>query len=542
MHQTCWIGNGLFFCGLIVTASFSWASDWPTYRHDVARSGVTSDEVASTLHRQWTYVAPHAPKPAWPEPGRELNRLAFDYAYAVTIAGGRVYFGSSADHKVYAIRLDTGQPCWSFFTEGPVRFAPTISEGRVFVASDDGWLYCLSATDGKLLWRFYGGARDERILGNGQMISRWPLRSGVAVDRGIVYFSAGMWPSEGVFLYALDAETGAVIWRNDTSGVDYRDLPHPGSNAVTGVSPQGILLANRSQLFVPTGRNVPAAYDRETGKLLYYHSQPTTWGDRWGGTWCMLVGRLLFNWRTHVAPDIDVRLGEAEPDPNDGIVAFDAETFELKRDFPGKLCAVVAGKTLYATGRGKVTAYDFEAWAAGAKPTDCMKWETPHGRAYSLILAGKTLAVGGRGTVTLIAADTGRVVWRDTVDGQVRSLAAADGRLLASTTDGQILCYGPDQLPTPRVHQSQPDAKALASGPNSQTAAATARQILQTSGQKEGYALVLGAGDGRLLYQLAAQSNLTIYCLEPDADRVARVRRALAPSFTACGSPFTTEL
>jgi len=75
------------------------------------------------LQRQWVYAAAHAPRPAWPEPGRELNRLAFDYAYAVTVAKGMACFGSSADHKVYAIDLGTGLERWSFFTEGPVRFA-----------------------------------------------------------------------------------------------------------------------------------------------------------------------------------------------------------------------------------------------------------------------------------------------------------------------------------------------------------------------------------------------------------------------------------
>jgi len=275
-------------------ASGLWAGDWPAYRHDLARSGVTEEALSATLHCQWLYAAPHPPRPAWPEPGRELNRLAFDYAYQVTVANGLVYFGSSADHKVFAIGLDTGQERWSFFTEGPVRFAPAIEGERVFVTSDDGWLYCLSATDGALLWRFHGGPRDERMLGNEQMISRWPLRSGVAVDRGTVYFSAGMWPSEGVYLYALSAENGEVIWRNDTSGIDYVNQPHPPSGAVTGVAPQGYVLGHDGQLFVPTGRNVPAAYDRDTGKLLYYHSRPTTWGDRWGGSWNMLSGGLLF--------------------------------------------------------------------------------------------------------------------------------------------------------------------------------------------------------------------------------------------------------
>jgi len=77
----------------------------------------------------------------------------------------------------------TGRERWHFFTEGPVRFSPTIGEGRAFVASDDGWLYCLSAAEGKLLWRFRGGPREEKLPGNEQMISRWPLRTGVGAAR-----------------------------------------------------------------------------------------------------------------------------------------------------------------------------------------------------------------------------------------------------------------------------------------------------------------------------------------------------------------------
>ena len=64
-----------------------WAADWPAYRHDLARSGVTEDGLSLPLHPQWVYTAAHPPRPAWPEPGRELNRLAFDYAYEVTAAG-----------------------------------------------------------------------------------------------------------------------------------------------------------------------------------------------------------------------------------------------------------------------------------------------------------------------------------------------------------------------------------------------------------------------------------------------------------------------
>ena len=41
---------------------------------------------------------------------------------------------------------------------------------------------------------------------------------------GIVYFGAGIWPSEGIFIYALDAAPASRLWCNDSSGGD-RDGP-----------------------------------------------------------------------------------------------------------------------------------------------------------------------------------------------------------------------------------------------------------------------------------------------------------------------------
>jgi outer membrane protein assembly factor BamB len=51
------------------------------------------------------------------------------------------------------------------------------------------------------------------------MISRWPLRSGLAVADGLVYCSGGMWPSEKTFMCALKTEDGSEAWR--TSPVDF---------------------------------------------------------------------------------------------------------------------------------------------------------------------------------------------------------------------------------------------------------------------------------------------------------------------------------
>ena len=118
---------------------------------------------------RWTYTEKHPPRRAWKEPNRELQYIDFDYATQTTIADGMVFFGSSADHKVYALDVATGEEEWSFVTEGPVRFVPVVYEGCAYAASDDGFLYCLEASNGKLLWKFRGGPSARKSIGNEQM-------------------------------------------------------------------------------------------------------------------------------------------------------------------------------------------------------------------------------------------------------------------------------------------------------------------------------------------------------------------------------------
>jgi outer membrane protein assembly factor BamB len=108
------------------------------------------------------------------------------------------------------------------------------------------------------------------------------MRSGVLVDSGVVYTTAGMWPSEGVFVYALDAITGEQIWCNDTSGRRWATVPHQ-AKSFSGVAPQGYLLAGKSVLLVPTGRSVPAGFNRKTGELLYYNPQGEDYGTQYYG-------------------------------------------------------------------------------------------------------------------------------------------------------------------------------------------------------------------------------------------------------------------
>jgi len=274
--------------------------DWPTYRHDNDRSGATAETLAVPLKPVWTYKSPRAPKMAWAGPdqrifeGQELRqRVAFDDALHVVVVGDRAYFGSSVDHQVHCVEAVTGSELWSFFTGGSVRLAPTIAAGKVLFGSDDGYVYCVDAADGRLAWKLRAGPSEDWLLARGDMISRWPVRTGVLVDDGIAYFGAGIFPHENIFLYAVKVDDGSIVWKRDNI-----------SEADAGrddLSPQGYLLASKELLFVPSGRSLPAGMNRKTGEKV--HKRVFGWrsegGGQIGGTQALLSDGQIYAGGSH---------------------------------------------------------------------------------------------------------------------------------------------------------------------------------------------------------------------------------------------------
>ena len=265
------------------------SADWPAYRADARRSAATAEPLPPKLSLCWRYETGHAPQPAWS--GRD-TRMPFDRAYHVVVADGRLFFGSSADGKVHALDAATGAGLWSYTTDAPVRFAPAVWEDRVLATSDDGHLVCLAAADGRLLWKIRGGPDGSMVLGNRRMVSRWPARGGPAVADGVVYFAAGIWPSEGIFIYAVDVKSGKILWCNDTSGSITMGQPHGGATAKSGVSAQGNLVVAGDVLLVPTGRAVAAAFRRSDGEFLYFDLQQNR---GYGGLELLAADGVFFN-------------------------------------------------------------------------------------------------------------------------------------------------------------------------------------------------------------------------------------------------------
>jgi len=491
----------------ILPAAMVQAGDWPQYRADAARTGYVPEQLAAPLALAWTYESAHAPARAWPT----NDRLAFDQAFQPVIAGGVLYFGSSVDDKVYALDAATGRQRWTFFTDGPIRFAPAVWEQRVYVASDDGYLYCLSANDGRLVWKFRGGPADRMVLGNDRMTSAWPARGGPVIQDGVVYFGAGVWPSDGFHLHALDARNGKVLWSNRETGSIYMAQPHEGAFARSGVAAQGYLVAAGTNLFVPTGRAVPAVFGLGTGKLRYFHLATHR---RMGGHRVMALADCFFN----VGYPFDAKSGlAADPGPTQmgPVAALSIEAGQLVRATSNTVAAYELAelerkdrKGNPITVKGLRELWSIDVPAAGS----------------SLIVAGRTIISGGQNQVCGIDADSKTVVWSREVEGTACGLAVAGGRLYASTDRGRIHCFA-GEVGREAIVLAQ--ASTFVHAEEDPVFVKAATEMLDRTGVDEGFCLDLGCGAGDLALALARRSKLQIYAVDPDRSNVVRARRKL---------------
>jgi outer membrane protein assembly factor BamB len=452
------------------------------------------------LSLRWVRKERHAPMPAWPV----STRMPFDRAAHSVIAGDNLFFGSSVTGKVHALNAATGEERWSFFTGGPVRFAPALWKDRVFVASDDGFLYCLNAADGKLVWSKRGGPDGRLLLGNDRMISRWPARGGPLVVDDVVYFGAGIWPSEGIYLHALDAATGKVRWVNSDSGSIYMGQPHGGANAESGVSSQGYLVAAGDKLLVPTGRAVPAVFDRATGKFLYFQLQQN--GHK-GGTSTLATG----SWFINAGASYDLANGNLQEAIGPGEVAATADGV-IRTTIKEAIAYKWADKVKTDRKGNKVNIKGLDKlWSLA---------DVPGGS--SILVAGKSLICGGDGKVTRADTQAKKAVWSAEVEGTPLGLAVAGGRLYVSTDRGNLYCFDGKGDAKPTVHEQPTDKPSHA-----ESIAARAEQIVKEAGVTDGWCVDLRCGDGALLYELAKRTRLKLVGIDSDPEKVAAARMKL---------------
>jgi len=544
---------------IILVPSVLFSSDWPMWRFDAERSGSSPECLHQELSLKWSLKLPPV-RPAWPHDQtgpRAQNRLGFDASYEPIVMGNLAFIGSPNDGSVTAYDTETGVEEWKFFAEGPVRCAPAGWNDRLFVGSDDGYLYCLRAKDGELLWKFRGAPEerpDRWHLGNGQLISFWPVRGGPVVVDGTVYFGCGVWTINGVFVYALSAETGETVWGNDRLDNIDNVRSHHEMLHNDGVSPQGHLVAIENSLIVPSGRSLPAGLDLQTGDLRYWvkgfhHGDSRVAahlnfafvgadavvnthdfreiGSRW--SYSGPEGPEGYNARwghNHVGNPHRADMGEAPWAPYKFVEACDVDAafhdggaygmsdgtffaYDLNR-------ARHVDKTQTVRER-QVEIWNWEPWLKWSLDTGITGTSSP------VIRAGDRIYGATENTLFAVEhlAENPAVVWEKEVKGKPTSLIAADGKLIVTTAEGWIHCYGKvDEGHAPGIFEGKEEAD-LRGGTDGNKGNA----LLKASGISEGYALVLGLEEGALIEELLELTDLYLIAVDQDAQIINEMRR-----------------
>jgi len=590
------IVGGLCLCAGLGAAHG--AGDWPTWRYDVNRSAASAMGLPGELHLQWQRELP-TPKPAFVHD----PRMCVDTSYEPVVMGDRIFVPSMVADTVTAFEVETGAEEWKFFADGPVRFAPVAWEGRLYFVSDDGHLYCLDVNTGALRWKFRGAPRDRDdhwLLGNERLISRWPARGGPVLQDGAIYFGAGVWPLEGVYVYALDAATGRVRWVNgDIARIEQGFNDH-GKQWDVGLPPLGYLSIIGGKLAVTSGRALPVFLDLQTGKADPYtpaygkfqpypkgHWYVTSIGDYFfqggytygvgpeaaaGGPpeWMTLdeyaqfanipparVRQLLnAGWlqtkeedgqtllSTELPPGVTpIGFGHRNVTENERLFMESHPKLNVDpvnrigREIGAFREAVLTEEAIYFSELADPARGKRERGELGAEidQYDRIVAQDISRRRWSGATSGPTTypPKNDRQKLILWKFMEFEEQWR--LDSPLKVYLKAGDRLYAGGPDavaavsipkrgeeGKLYCFGGEQVaPTEYALQEE----TLASAPDEWTE--RVRELVDDGASTEGYCLVLGWGTGRLVEELARQTDLHIIVIEPDGQIVDANRRAL---------------
>ena len=183
--------------------------DWPKYRRDLANTGRSSEtginaQTAAHLALKWSFKTPGGKVSASPA--------------VAAVNGTPMLFVGAWNGTFYGLNAESGAMVWQFQTDaaptiGACALSPVdcmriassaaVANGNVYFGAGNGFVYCLNAATGTLVWKFQ--------LGNAtQGAEVW---TSPAVAAGKVYFGTGShadepcWPGQ---IFAFDAATGAV--------------------------------------------------------------------------------------------------------------------------------------------------------------------------------------------------------------------------------------------------------------------------------------------------------------------------------------------
>lgn len=230
--------------------------DWPTYRHDAARTGSTPVAVSDMSQPGWKT-----------ELGGGLT--------SPVAADGRIYVARVDANTVYALDADSGEEVWRFSAAARIDSPPTLHKGLCLFGAADGRVYCLRAADGKRVWTFTAAPRRRLVGYYGRVESAWPVHGSVLVRDGLAYVTAGRssYLDQGIHLYGLDPATGKVLHQAhlgdpplDIRGVRDKSFYTLGANSDVLVAEDGFIYM-RQKKFTPDLRQIQGKELSDKGEM-----------------------------------------------------------------------------------------------------------------------------------------------------------------------------------------------------------------------------------------------------------------------------------
>lgn len=309
---------------------------------------------------------------------------------------------------------------WKYKTASNVADAPAVANGVVYIPSDDGYLYALSANTGALVWKSgFRGNFSSPAVANGAVYAGSVDYSNAYIDAfnastgDLIWKSSAVGPPTGAAIptvangvvyigsmdnnvYALDATTGAILWKYATQGQLY------SSPAVAN----GVAYIGSEDHYV-------YALNARTGDLVWRRVLPEGIASS-----ASVANGILY-------------IGDTFPD--DQLYALDAGTGDLLWTYGTGATAVANGVVYVSTSA---------LYALDAK-TGTFLWEFNEPGLSSPTVANGVVYVGAEdGRVFAVDATTGELLWQYAT-GQIAgpSPAVVNGIVFIGSGDENVYAF-----------------------------------------------------------------------------------------------------
>ena len=423
-------------------------TEWPMFHHDSSHTGLSGDTAitGSTISQMGLDWEANTGSSTFTSPAVVLDQ---SLGIPLVILGNQ-------DGSVNAYNADTGDRVWVFKTGAHVQASPAVVNGVVYIGGSDHLLHALDLTTGQQLCQF----QADGVISSSPLVVN-PDGNGLMVyfgDNGLTGTDDG---GHEYGINAVDPNAAAdcsLVWKFGSFGNP------PGSQPTAGSwSPPSLGTDVNGRHLVFFGGSSPDcavyALDAETGAEVWRFQTKIITEDNDVGAGQAITapgvngfvdGVVYATGKDHIAYALNLRTGEQ-------IWSFDTNADSPTGVGIRSTPAIVGQRLYFGFGKG---VYSLDA-ITGAKMWRINSAETISSPAVSGGATDKVVVTGDMtGKVRVYNATTGAILWTYQTGAFIYGSAAiADGHVYIASSDGFLYAFGPGGAgpsAPPTVTLSQP--------------------------------------------------------------------------------------